>query len=117
MKRKNNISPEERVRMAEQLRLNCRNVTAEDKARAGRIGGARGGRISGRITGRINVESGHLEHLRSPQHQSVAGTVGGNLAAERGETQQLAHFRWHIVERRKPKKHCRYCDPKPIFGQ
>jgi hypothetical protein len=117
MKRKNNISPEERLRMAQQLRLNCRNVTSEDKARAGRIGGTIAGRINGPINGRRNVENGHLARARTPEHQRAAGTVSGNLAADRGETQQLAHFRWHVVERRKPKKYCQYCDPKPVFGQ
>jgi hypothetical protein len=122
MTRKNNISQEERLRMAEQLRINCRDVTPADKARAGRIGGPIGGRIGGRTSGRMNVESGHLARVRTPEHQRAAGRLGGKIggkingrrAADLGKAQQLACIRWHrnrgIVSAK-----CRNCNPKKIF--
>jgi hypothetical protein len=124
MTRKNNLSQEERLRMAEQLRINCRDVTSDDKARAGRIGGVTGGAISGPINGRRNVENGHMARMRTPEHQRAAGRLGGKIggkingqrAAELGKAQQLACIRWHrnrgIVSAK-----CRNCNPRPVVSK
>jgi hypothetical protein len=37
------------------------------------------GRIGGKVTGRMNVESGHLESLRTPEHQRMAGMIANCL--------------------------------------
>jgi hypothetical protein len=49
--------------------------------------------------GRKNVQSGHLDSLRTPEHQAVAGRVGGKITA---------HIRWH-VQRNVVKEGCALC--------
>jgi len=52
-------------------------------------------RLNGQIQGRKNVESGHLadlfESFHTPEHQSIAGRLGGLKAVESGQIQALGH--------------------------
>jgi hypothetical protein len=50
----------------------------------GRLGGLAGGRKGGLISGRRSVENGHLARLRTPEHQSAAGRIGGRIGGPRG---------------------------------
>lgn len=59
---------------------------SEKQSNAGKIGG----KIAGHIQGKKNVESGHLESLRTTEHQSNAGTKGGKRNMELHKEELMA---------------------------
>ena len=55
----------------------------------------------GKIIGRMNVESGHFQRLKTKEHQSRAGHIGGLNSSG-------PHVRWHILHKIVNPK-CRFC--------
>lgn len=92
----------------------------------GKHGSSAGGKIGGRISGRMNVESGHLARIRTPEHQVAAGRAGGKASVSARTAEQTAalclrfaavmkyglHTRWH-VNRSIVSSSCVLCCPQP----
>jgi hypothetical protein len=60
--------------------------------------GVKGGKISGPALGKWSVESGHLESLRTPEHQSKAGKAAGKVNVESGHWDNFMELgkQWRI---------------------